>query len=72
MKELNTVYPINESMGACVIFNMESFNNKQPKRTGTEQDKTLIQNTFRKFGYEVYPVQNPTESEIKKTMNESK
>lgn len=70
MTETRSVYSINR-LDPCIIFNIEEFkNHPQARRFGTEFDLIKIKTTFREFGYDVYPVQNPTNNVIEKTMRE--
>lgn len=69
--EKQHVYSIKSSLGSCIIFNMEIFKDNQfPRRYGTEFDKNTIKETFTKFGYKVYPVQNPSKADIEVKMTE--
>lgn len=64
-----TVYPIRDLFGSCLIFNIENFKNKaKDKRDGTNLDSSLIEETFSAIGYDVYVEHDPTAEQIKAKM----
>lgn len=71
MAEPQHVYPIRNSLGVCIVFNMETFKNPNIKvRDGTNLDKLKIDKTFTKFGYDVHLKQDPSKTDIEEKMKE--